>query len=58
MNQRRYKPSLDRIQRLLLPERVEDYVERTTRSALSIRKVPSLEKNPSSTPEAIYLPYC
>ncbi len=26
MNQRRYKPSLDRIQRLLLPERVEDYV--------------------------------
>ena len=26
MNQRRYKPTLDREQRLLLPERVEDYV--------------------------------
>ena len=26
MNQRRYKPTLDRTQRLLLPERVEDYV--------------------------------
>ena len=26
MNQRRYKPALDRTQRLLLPERVEDYV--------------------------------
>lgn len=26
MNQRRYKPTLDRAQRLLLPERVEDYV--------------------------------
>ncbi len=26
MNQRRYKPTLDRTQRLFLPERVEDYV--------------------------------
>ena len=26
MNQRRYKPTLDRTQKLLLPERVEDYV--------------------------------
>ena len=26
MNQRRYKTTLDRTQRLLLPERVEDYV--------------------------------
>ena len=26
MNQRRYKPTFDRTQRLLLPERVEDYV--------------------------------
>ncbi len=26
MNQRRYKPKLDRAQRLLLPDRVEDYV--------------------------------
>ena len=27
MNQRRYKPTLDRAQRLLLPDRVEDYME-------------------------------
>ena len=26
MNRRRYKPALDRAQRLLLPDRVEDYV--------------------------------
>ena len=26
MNQRRYKPTLERTQGLLLPERVEDYV--------------------------------